>query len=303
MSLLVTGSIGIDTVSTPFGTSENCIGGSVVYFSMAASFLCPVRFVGVVGDDCPFDLTDVFKGRDVDLAGLEVRKGSKTFRWSGSYQGTMNDANTDAVELNVLGEEPPAVPEAFRNSEYVFLANTHPALQIRLLEQLTSPKMVVADTMNLWIENEPDTLRKLLGRITALVLNEGEARMFTGKDNLVAAAKEIVKQGLQFVVVKKGEHGTLLLTNRDECFVLPAYPTDAVKDPTGAGDSFAGGMMGYLAGGNIGPSDLAGLKSAIAHGTAVASLVIEEFSLGRWSQAGRPEIDARLAQLKEMVQF
>ena len=303
MSLLVTGSIGIDTVRTPFGASENCIGGSAVYFSMAASFLCPVRFVGVVGDDCPFDLAEVFEGRDVNLAGLEVRKNSKTFRWSGSYQGNMNDANTDAVELNVLGEEPPEVPEAFRDSEYVFLANTHPALQMRLLEQLAAPKVVVADTMNLWIENEPDALRQLLGRITALVLNEGEARMLTGRDNLVAAAKEIVKLGLQFVVVKKGEHGTLLLTNRNECFVLPAYPTDTVKDPTGAGDSFAGGMMGYLAGHCISPCDLAGLKNAIAHGTAVASLVIEEFSLGSWSQAGQDEINTRLGQLKKMVQF
>jgi hypothetical protein len=160
MSLLVTGSIGIDTVTTPFGKSENCIGGSAVYFSMAASFFSPVRFVGVVGDDCPFDLTKVFAGRDVDLSGLEVRSGSKTFRWKGSYQGDMSHALTDAVQLNVLEERPPIVPEQFGDSEYVFLANTHPALQIQLLEQLRGPKFIAADTMNCWIENQAEELKR-----------------------------------------------------------------------------------------------------------------------------------------------
>ena len=303
MSLLVTGSIGIDTVTTPFGTSENCIGGSAVYFSMAASFFTPVRFLGVVGEDCPFDLHQVFQGRDVDLTGLEVRKGSKTFRWCGSYAGAMNDANTDAVELNVLAEAPPAVPDSFKDSKYVFLANTHPALQMQLLQQLASPQFVVADTMNLWIENERDALVALLSKIDALVLNEGEARMFTGQENLVAAAKEIVKLGLEFVVVKKGEHGTLLITKDHQCCVLPAYPTDAVKDPTGAGDSFAGGMMGYLASVNAHPDNLDQLRQALAYGTAVASLVIEDFSLSRWSNAARADINHRLDELRNITQF
>ena len=301
MSLLVTGSIGIDTVRTPFGESENCLGGSAIYFSMAASFFCPVRFLGVVGDDCPFDLGETFKGRDVDLAGLEVRSGSKTFRWCGSYAGTMNDAATDRVELNVLAEAPPDVPEAYRDTEYVFLANTHPALQSGLLEQLGRPKLAVADTMNLWIENERDALDRLLKAIDALVLNESEARMLTGTDNLVAAAKEIVGMGPSFVIVKKGEHGALLVTKEHECFVLGAYPTDAVKDPTGAGDSFAGGVMGYLASKqNV---DLATLKTAIGYGTAAASLTIEDFSLNRWKSADRGDIEERLGELRSMARF
>jgi len=303
MSLLVTGSIAIDTVKTPFGVSEECLGGSAVYFAMAASALGPVRLLGVVGDDFPFDLADFFRGCDVDLTGLEVRAGSKTFRWAGSYQGSMNEASTDGVELNVLAEAPAKMPGVYKNSDYVFLANTHPAQQMQLLEQLEGPKLIVADTMNLWIENEPDALRTLLKKVDGLVLNDGEVRMLTGKDNLVAAAKEIVNMGLQFVVVKKGEHGAMLLTKGVQCFVLPAYPTDSVKDPTGAGDSFAGGMMGYLAGQNGDAEDFDQLKNAVAHGAAVASLVIEDFSLNRWKHAGRADIDNRLDELKAMVRF
>ena len=303
MSLLVTGSIGIDTVQTPFGLSENCLGGSAVYFSMAASFFTDVRFVGVVGDDSPFDLTETFKGRAVDLQGLERRKGSKTFRWAGSYEGAMNDAKTDAVELNVLAEAPPTIPDAFKDTPYVFLANTHPALQSQLLNQLNSPKLVVADTMNLWIENEQEALSKLLKKIDGLVLNETEARMFTQYDNLVVAGKAIVERGLKFVVIKKGEHGTLLLTDKQECFILPAYPTDKVNDPTGAGDSFAGGMMGQLAANNASPSDLTQLKKAIVYGTAAASLIIEEFSLDAWNNANLSTINDRVARLKTITEF
>ena len=297
MSLLVTGSIGIDTVKTPFGLSENCLGGSAVYFSLAASFFCPVRFLGVIGGDCPFDLHQVFQDRDIDLAGLEIRPNSKTFRWSGSYAGAMDDANTDAVELNVLAEAPPTMPSSYKNSRFVFLANTHPALQMQLLEQLDNPALVVADTMNLWIENEPDALRRLLQRIDALVLNENEARMFTQQDDLAAAAAQIVKLGLQFVVVKKGSAGTLLHTADQSCFTLPAYPTTAVKDPTGAGDTFAGGMMGFLAARSAAPAQLDTLKQAVAYGTATASLVIEDFSLNRWNHASRTDIDTRFNQL------
>jgi sugar/nucleoside kinase (ribokinase family) len=303
MTLLVTGSIGIDTVKTPFGVRNDCLGGSVVYFSMAAGFFTPVRFVGVVGDDCPFDLVEVFKGRDVDLAGLEVRKGSKTFRWAGTYHEDINERTTDNVELNVLAEAPPKIPSAFADSEYVFLANTHPGLQMELLGQLSGPKLVVADTMNLWIENENEALKKLLGKIDGLVLNDSEAKMFTGKQNLLTAAKEIITMGPKFVVVKKGEHGTLLATRKGECFVLPAYPTEEVKDPTGTGDSFAGGMMGYLAGKAAAVDDLESLKQSLAYGTAVASLVIEDFSLDRWQKAGKDEIERRLGQLCNMMRF
>jgi len=301
MSLLVTGSIAVDSIKTPFGQRADCLGGSSIYFSMAASFFSPVRLVGVVGKDWPFDLRQVFADRDVDLQGLEVRTGSKTFRWQGSYTGDMNEAKTDKVELNVLAEAAPVIPDAFKDSSFVFLANTAPALQLELLNQLHRPKLAVADTMNLWIDTARGDLLGLLRRVNGLVLNEGEAGMLTGKNNLASAAKEIVKMGPQFVVIKKGEHGTLLLADQQEYFVLPAYPTDRVMDPTGAGDSFAGGMMGYLA--REDNYEPATLKKAIAYGTAVASLVIEGFSLDRWQSAAMKDIEQRFQQLKKMVQF
>lgn len=301
MSLLVTGSIGIDTVTTPFGKSESCIGGSAIYFAFAASFFTPVRFVGVVGDDCPFDLAKVFAGRDVDLSGLEVRAGSKTFRWKGSYQGDMSHALTDAVQLNVLAERPPVVPEHFRDSEFVFLANTHPSLQIQLLEQLKNPKFVAADTMNCWIENQTDELKRLLGRINALILNEGEARMLTKVDNLAIAAEELLKMGPKVVIIKKGASGSISLESGGGWFALPAYPTKNVKDPTGAGDAFAGAALGYLA--SAGKTDTRYLRTAIAYGTTAASLVIEGFSLSSIAAVGRSVIDTRLEQLRKMTEF
>ncbi len=301
MSLLVTGSIGIDTVSTPFGKSENCLGGSAVYFSMAASLFAPVRFVGAVGQDCPFDLNSVFAGRDVDLAGLAVRPNSKTFRWAGSYQGAMNDALTDAVELNVLAEHPPAVPDNFKDSKYIFLANTHPALQIQLLEQIDAPAFTVADTMNCWIENHLENLKTLWSKIDAIVLNDAEARMLSRKHNLIDAAHSIIDMGPDYVIIKKGEHGSLL-TGRDEnIFILPAFPTKAVKDPTGAGDSFAGALMGWLAGN--GSVDFQSLKTGIAYGTVASSFTIEDFSIAGLFNATAEDIATRLTVLKSIVDF
>ena len=301
MSVLVTGSIGIDTVATPLGKSENCIGGSAVYFSMAASFFSPVRFVGVVGDDCPFDLNKVCLGRDVDFQGLEVRQGSKTFRWKGSYQGNMSQAITDNIELNVLAEHQPPVPDTFKDSQYVFLANTHPALQIQLLEQLNKPKFVAADTMNCWIENQAEDLKKLLQKIDALIINDAEAKEITHKDNLAEAAKEILALGPKVVVIKKGEHGSILMDNTGGCFVLPAFPSTNVKDPTGAGDSFAGAFMGYLA--DIDKIDTDSLKNAAAYGTVTASLAIEGFSLSGLTAIGKPDIEQRFEELRKLTQF
>lgn len=301
MSLLITGSIGIDTVKTPFGTASECLGGSAIYCSMAASFFSPVRFMGVVGEDCPFDLHKTFEGRPVDLKGLEVRSGSKTFRWEGSYVDAMNEATTDMVELNVLAENPPFFPQEYKDSEFVFLANTNPSLQIAMIKQLSNPKMIVADTMNLWIEIARADLMEMMTMVNGLVLNEGEARMLTGSFNLVAAGREILEMGPDFVVIKKGEHGCLLLTSQGEVFALPAYPTANVTDPTGAGDSFAGGMMGYLAGQD--KTDFASIKMAIVYGTCSASLAIEDFSLNRWQTATFDDIESRKAQLKDMMTF
>jgi cytidine kinase len=300
MSLLVTGSIGIDTVETPFGKRPDVIGGSAVYFAYAASFFAPVRLVGVVGDDCPRQLVDVFQNRPVDTSGLEVRKGSKTFRWHGSYLKDMNEAVTVEVDLNVLAERAPKIPENFLDSQNVFLANTHPALQQQMLGNLKKPKLIVADTMNLWIQTERVELLKLLGKIHGLVLNDGEARLLTEKKNLISAARDVLKMGPKFVVIKKGEHGSLLVS-ADDTFVLPAFPAEKVVDPTGAGDSFAGGMMGYLSTqSSISPSTL---KRALAFGTVVASYTISDFSLAGLANTSREQIDTRWQDFKNAMSF
>jgi cytidine kinase len=300
MSLLVTGSIGIDTVETPFGKREDVIGGSAIYFAWAASFFTPVRLVGVVGEDAPKSLFTLFEGRDVDTSGLEIRKGSKTFRWHGSYVKNLNEAVTVEVDLNVLAERAPKIPAQFLDSRHVFLANTHPVLQQEMLSSLKAPKLIVADTMNLWITTERAELMKLLKRIDGLVLNDGEARLLTDKKNLIEAGREVLKLGPKFVVIKKGEHGSLLCSNRDT-FVLPAFPAEKVVDPTGAGDSFAGGMMGYLATqGTISPATI---KRAIAFGTVVATFTIADFSLAGLQSATRELIDERFSEFKHAMSF
>jgi len=303
MPLLVTGSIGIDTIKTPYGASERCLGGSSIYFSMAASFFSPVRFVGVVGEDCPFDLPAVFKGRNVDLRGLEVRAGSKTFVWHGTYHEDMNDRTTDHVELNVLQEALPKVPEVFRDSKFVFLANTAPALQIELLDQMAGPVFVAADTMNLWIEAAEHLadLRKLLRRIDCLIINDDEARLLARHSNLIKAAESILAMGPRIVIVKKGESGSLMCSADGHRFILSAYPATVVCDPTGAGDSFAGGCMGYLA--RTGKTDFGTLKTAVAYGTVVASFTIADFSLAGLTAIAREDIDKRLRMLREFTCF
>ncbi|MFZ2147201.1 MAG: PfkB family carbohydrate kinase [Sedimentisphaerales bacterium] len=301
MSLLVTGSIGIDTVKTPYGVSENCLGGSSIYFSMAASFFAPVRFIGVIGSDCPFDLAEVFTGRDIDLTGLEVREHSKTFRWAGTYHENMDSRTTDCLELNVLAEAPPRVPDSFRDSKFVFLANTAPALQCQLLEQLQEPVFVAADTMNCWIEGHLDDLEILLKKINCLIINEDEARMLAADSNLIRAGEKILDMGPSVVIIKKGESGSIMYSAEGDKFILPAYPAAEVKDPTGAGDSFAGGFMGYLAQSNN--TDFATLKTAVAYGTVVASFTIADFSLNGLTAISRNDIDSRLVMLRKLTQF
>jgi cytidine kinase len=301
MPLLVTGSIGIDTVKTPFGVSENCLGGSAVYFSYAASFFAPVRFVGVVGPDCPFKLADVFKGRNVDLAGLEIRKNSKTFRWVGTYFDDMDNRTTDYLELNVLAEAPPKVPDAFSDSKFVFLANTMPKLQLELLDQIKKPQFVAADTMNYYIENNLAHLKLLLKRIDCLIINEDEARLLACDKNLIKAGRSIIDMGPKSVLIKKGHSGSLLFGAGGEMFILPAYPVENVMDPTGAGDSFAGGFMGYLA--EKQKTDLISLKEAIAYGTVTASFSIEDFSLSGLTSIKRADIDKRFESLRKMTSF
>jgi len=300
VSLLVTGSIAIDTVKTPYGVSNNCIGGSAVYFSMAASFFSPVRLVGVIGSDCPFDLAQVFAGRDVDLTGLEVRNNSKTFRWAGTYHEDINDRTTDKLELNVLAEEPPKVPQVYKDSKFVFLANTAPALQLQLLEQIDNPSFVAADTMDCWIQGHRDDLETLLKKIDCLIINEDEARMLAAEYNLIKAAEAILDMGPSIAVVKKGESGSIICSS-GERFVLPAFPAAEVKDPTGAGDSFAGALLGYLA--QLGRTDFESLKQAVAYGTVVASFTIADFSLAALTSINKADIDSRFETLRKLTQF
>jgi sugar/nucleoside kinase (ribokinase family) len=301
MPLLVTGSIGIDTVKTPHGLSENCIGGSAIYFTMAASFFSHVRFIGVIGSDCPFSLSEIFAGKDVDLRGLEVRQRSKTFRWAGTYMETMDDRVTDSMELNVLAERPPVVPKAFADSRFVFLANTAPRLQIELLSQIKSPIFVAADTMDCWIRDYLPDLSDLLTKIDCLIINTDEAKLLAGQHNLIIAAERILTMGPSIVIIKKGESGSLMCLKDGSKFILPAYPATEVVDPTGAGDSFAGGLMGYLA--QARTTDFDTLKTAVAYGTVVASFTIADFSLDGLKKITRRDIDNRLEMLRKFTSF
>jgi len=300
MSLLVTGSIGIDTVSTPHGSAECVLGGSAVYFSFAATNFVPVRLVGVVGDDFPHEFREVLESREIDLAGLETRQGSKTFRWTGKFVGDMNEAETVDVSLNVLNEEGPEVPPEFSDSEVVFLANTQPSLQRALLSQLSSPGLVVCDTMNLYIANERDSLIETLALVTGVIINDDESRQLTEVTNLIEAGEAILGLGPKFVIIKKGEHGALLVT-ADGPTAIPAYPSKLVCDPTGAGDSFAGGVMGYLA--RQGSWDTSTLRRAMVRGTVTASFAIEDFSLRRISKTSRKEIDKRTSEYVDMLRI
>lgn len=301
MSLIVTGSIGIDTIDAPTGQAADVLGGSAIYFAAAASFFGPVRLVAAVGEDFPEHHLDTFRHFKVDLDGLERRDGSRTFRWHGRYHQDMNVRDTVAVELNVLAERLPAVPAHYCDSRFVFLANTHPAAQMALLEQFPERRLAVADTMDLWIENEKPALLDLLRNVDGLVLNYEEAFQLTGKSNLVLAAEAVHALGPAFVVIKKGEHGAFLM-HREGMAALPAYAARDVVDPTGAGDTFAGGMLGYLAGAAEDPLSLQALRRAMAYGTVVASFTIESFSLDRLKALTRAEIDARLDEFGRLVQ-
>ncbi len=315
MSLLVTGSIGIDTVESPAGKVVDALGGSSIYFAQAASFFTPVRLVGVVGDDCPADfLKPIHDNPQIDTAGLEVRAGSKTFRWHGRYHEDVNERDTVDVQLNVLAEAGPTIPPAFRDSRFVFLANTHPGLQMELLGQLDGPALVAADTMDLWIDSERDLLMQLMGQVDAMILNDSEAKLLTGQANVVAAGAELAGVVKRFVVVKKGEHGCLLFVRParrggpgqpgradGEVFALPSFPAANVVDPTGAGDSFAGAMMGHLAA--VDSCEIADVRKAMAYGTVVAALELEGFSLDRLREITRADIDEKLTEFAELTSF
>ncbi|TWT33024.1 PfkB family carbohydrate kinase [Blastopirellula retiformator] len=300
MPLLVVGSIALDSVHTPTEAREDVLGGSAVYFSYAASYFTGVKLVGVVGEDWPAAHTELLQARNVDTKGLEIVKGGETFRWTGKYQSNMNDRDTLEVHLNVLEDFSPTLPEDFCRSPFLFLANGAPSTQMKVLQQMTGPKLVVADTMDLWIEIARDDLEAMLKKVDGLVLNDSEAKKLTEDENLVRAGRKVLEMGPKFVVLKKGEHGAMFFSEH-ETYVMPAYPTEEVVDPTGAGDSFAGGMMGYLAEKN--DFSPAALKEAMAYGTVVASFNVEDFSLEKMKKIERAEVDARFAEYRQMLSF
>ncbi len=300
MSLLVVGSVALDSVRTPTDQRDDVLGGSAVYFSYAASYFGPTHLVGVVGDDWPAEHTQLLRNRKIDTQGLQTVSGAKTFRWTGKYLSNMNDRETLEVHLNVFGDFDPVLPDDFRRADFLFLANGSPKVQRKVLDQMQGPKLTVCDTMDLWIREEHDELLDLLTRIDGLVLNDSEAQLLTDDSNLVRAGHKVREMGPKFVVIKKGEHGAMFFSEH-ETYVLPAFPTERVVDPTGAGDSFAGGMMGYLAEQDSFEPEV--LKRAMGYGVVVASFNVEDFSLDRMLQVERADLDKRLAEYQRMLSF
>ncbi|MSN25042.1 MAG: sugar kinase [Geobacter sp.] len=299
MSVVVVGTVAFDTVETPFGKQENVLGGSATYFSTSASFFTDISLVAVVGEDFPQEHVSFLKSRNIDTAGLQRIPG-KTFHWSGRYGYDLNEAQTLDTQLNVLMEFQPNLPEAYRDAEYLFLANIDPDLQMQVLEQVKSPKLVACDTMNFWISSKPESLKKVLQKVDIVVINEGEARQFTGESNLVKAARQIIALGCKRLVIKRGEYGVLMFT-ADTVFAAPAYPLEDVFDPTGAGDTFAGGFMGYLA--NTGNLSEDGIRQALIFGSVMASFNVEDFSLDRMKRLDYGEIEARYKNFKSLTSF
>jgi sugar/nucleoside kinase (ribokinase family) len=299
MSLLVVGSVALDTVETPFGRAEDALGGSATFFTAAASCFCRVQLVGVVGDDFPAAGIRFLESRNADLAGL-AREPGESFRWSGIYSYDLNSRETLDTRLGVFADFKPHIPPSFRNAEWVFLGNIDPALQLDVLDQIHDPKLVACDTMNFWIEGKRDTLLELLSRVDLLLVNDSEARELSGDHNLARAARWIQQRGPRYVIVKKGEHGAILFTPTS-VFFAPGYPLEEVFDPTGAGDAFAGGLMGCLAqNGRLEDSDL---RRAVVYGSAMGSFAVERFSVERFESLTVDEIEERVRNFRDMMIF
>ena len=301
MSLLVVGSMAFDSIKSPFGEVERVIGGSATYFSLAASYLTPVRLVSVVGRDFPKGTLDMLSARGIDLQGLKVAEGI-TFHWKGYYEYDLNIAHTVKTDLNVFENFAPVLPASYRESRYVFLGNIDPKLQLDILAQVREPKIVALDTMNFWIEKSPQLLREVIRSVDIVLINEAEIRELTGEFNLVKAARKLMRMGPGRVVIKRGEYGVLHLSD-GEIFAAPAYPLETIFDPTGAGDSFAGGFMGYLASRDGGTLTEMDYRLATIYGSAIASFTVEAFSTERLQGLSREEIDSRLASFRALTEF
>ncbi len=299
IKLLVAGTVAYDSIETPFGKADNVLGGSALHFTNAASFFTDVGIVATVGSDFDMEGISFLKERSVDMSGIEVDHG-KTFRWEGRYGYDLNQAITLKTELNVIETFKPKVPEDYRGAEFLFLANIDPELQLHVIGQVGKPVALVLDTMNFWIENKYDALMEVIRRVDMLVINEAELREITKEHNLVKGARALIELGPTCIVVKRGEYGVFMM-NRDEIFLAPAYPLEDVFDPTGAGDTFAGGFMGYLA--NVGEATSETVKQAIIMGTVMASFNVEDFSINRIKRLTMPEIKERYHSLKGCMQF
>ena len=297
--ILTVGSVAFDSIKTPFGEASRVVGGAATFFSVAASFFTDVRMVGVVGEDFGDEQMQVFGGRRIDLAGLQ-RVPGETFRWKGEYSFDLNTRETIYTHLNVFDQFRPVLPESYRPTPFVFLANIHPALQVDVLNQVASPRFVAADTMNFWIEGTPDDLQAVLKRVDALVINDEEARQLSGEANLVKAARAIRAMGPDLLIIKRGEYG-VLMTREDGFFAAPALPLEDVVDPTGAGDTFAGGFMGYLA--SADEVTDAVVSRAIIAGSAMASFAVEDFGLDRLLRLTQDEVQERFQAFKRLTHF
>ncbi len=301
MGILIVGTITLDTVQTPTKKVEDVLGGSGTYAAVAASFFRkPVHLIGVVGADFPTEYTDFLQIRGIDLEGLTRVQDGKSFRWGGKYTDDFNVRDTLFTELNVVADFHPVLPDTYKDSSYLFLANDPPQLQLSIIEQVSNPKLVVCDTMDFWINEEREALKKTIERVDILILNDSEAKLLTGESNLLLAARAILDYGPNRVIIKKGEHGAISITE-SSFFSAPAYPLENVVDPTGAGDSFAGGFMGYLASND----DISegSIRKAMMSGTVIASFNIEDFSINRQKSVRFTEIEARYQELQDAVWF
>lgn len=299
MGVLIVGTVALDSIKTPFGEKQSILGGSAVHSSIAASFYSSVKIAAVVGEDFPQEHIDFLAEKNIDTAGLQRTKG-ETFRWQGYYEYDMNQAHTLATHLNVLADFKPYLPADYRESPYVFLANMSPRLQLEVINKLVRPKLVVADTMNFWIQNEREALHEVVRKVDCMLMNEGEARMFMETPSLPVAAKRLLEHGAKSVIIKKGEHGALLFS-QNNFFAAPSYPQEQLTDPTGAGDSFAGGFIGYLAKTNDLSSE--NIRRAVIVGSVMASFNVEDFSLDRMRRLKHKEIVERFDEFKKFSHF
>jgi sugar/nucleoside kinase (ribokinase family) len=298
--ILAVGSVAFDSIKTPFGEANRVVGGAATYFALAASFFTEVRIVAVVGEDFGGNVAKVFGGRRIDLTGLETVSG-ETFRWKGEYGFDLNSRETIYTHLNVFEQFTPKIPTTHRSSPFVFLGNIHPTLQTDVLKQVDKPRLVGADTMNYWIERTPDELRRVLKDVDVLLINDSEARELAGESNLVKAARKVQAMGPKTLVIKRGEHGVLMTRASGGFFAAPAMPLEEVFDPTGAGDTFAGGFLGYLA--SCAKVDDASLARAIIYGSTLASFAVEDFSVDRLLRLNKDEIAARFQEFKKLTHF